>query len=163
MKKVWIFLFVFGLACAAYAGGGNTWPSDTGASTWPAETNTGTWPSDTGAGTWPSDGYPQANDGYPQDGYPQEISSSETDAQEESVKETPSEETKDILPQNDSNNEPYLEASEQKHFNLPIRELLNSINTEDALLICLILLIAAEKVRDNNSILTMLSLLLLKR
>ena len=92
-----------------------------------------------------------------------EISSSETDAQEESVKETLSEETKDILPQNDSNNEPYLEASEQKHFNLPIRELLNSINTEDALLICLILLIAAEKVRDNNSILTMLSLLLLKR
>ncbi len=72
MKKVWIFLFIFGLACAAYAGGGNTWPSDTGASTWPAETNTGTWPSDTGAGTWPSDGYPQANDGYPQDGYPQE-------------------------------------------------------------------------------------------
>ena len=92
-----------------------------------------------------------------------EISSSEADAQEESVKETLSEETKDILPQNDSNNEPYLEASEQKHFNLPIRELLNSINTEDALLICLILLIAAEKDRDNNSILTMLSLLLLKR
>lgn len=92
-----------------------------------------------------------------------EISSSETDAQEESVKETLSEETKDILPQNDSNNELYLEASEQKHFNLPIRELLNSINTEDALLICLILLIAAEKVRDNNSVLTMLSLLLLKR
>lgn len=81
MKKVWIFLFVFGLACAAYAGGGNTWPSDTGASTWPAETNTGTWPSDTGASTWPSDGYPQANDGYPQDGYPQEISSSETKQQ----------------------------------------------------------------------------------
>lgn len=81
MKKLWTILCVMALAAAAYAGGGNTWPSDTGASTWPAETNTGTWPSDTGAGTWPSDGYPQANDGYPQDGYPQEISSSETKQQ----------------------------------------------------------------------------------
>ena len=92
-----------------------------------------------------------------------EIPSSETDNKEEYTKETLSEETEDILPQDDTNNEPYLEASGQKHFNLPVRELMNSINTEDALLICLILLIAAEKDRDNNSILTMLSLLLLKR
>ena len=61
------------------------------------------------------------------------------------------------------NCEPQVDAPSQKHFNLPIRELLNGINTEDALLIFLILLIAAEKDKDNNSMLTMLSLLLLKR
>ena len=52
---------------------------------------------------------------------------------------------------------------EQRHFNLPIKEMLNGIDREDALLICLILLIAAENDKSNNSILTMLSLLLLKR
>lgn len=53
--------------------------------------------------------------------------------------------------------------SVSKHFNFPIKELINGINREDALLICLILLIAAEQDKDNNPILTMLSLLLLKK
>ncbi|MBQ8392496.1 MAG: hypothetical protein IJX51_01875 [Clostridia bacterium] len=44
---------------------------------------------------------------------------------------------------------------------LPIKELLDGIDTEELLLIGVILLIASEKNKDNNSILTMLSLLLL--
>jgi len=71
----------------------------------------------------------------------------------------------DTLPlsTNSKDNDATASSTESKHFNLPIRELLNGINREDALLICLILLIAAENDKDNNSILTMLSLLLLKK
>ncbi|MBQ9744856.1 MAG: hypothetical protein IJW19_07010 [Clostridia bacterium] len=66
-----------------------------------------------------------------------------------------------------SSNEPLTESdvSRDKSFSsfpaLPIKELLDGIDTEELLLIGVILLIASEKNKDNNSILTMLSLLLL--
>jgi len=49
------------------------------------------------------------------------------------------------------------------HLSLPIKEILKSIDKEELLLIGLILLISAEKDNDNNTILTLLSLLLLHK
>ncbi len=90
-----------------------------------------------------------------------DTSPEESPPSEEITEAPPTEEC--VLCEDSENLTAHTVADEQKRFNLPIKELLNGINREDALLICLILLIAAENDKSNNSILTMLSLLLLKK